>query len=103
MIDTYTQGDNKAVNVNSDWVRHIHSLFLYSLGTPSSGFVAMFVAIALARELGGTLDVYVATPTAAAAALAYTTIPAPTPVPTPLTQPPPSPYPLPSPTAANFD
>ena len=62
-IDAYTQGDNKLVIVNGDWVGHIHALFLYSLGGPSSGFVAMMVALAVARELGGTLEVYVSTPT----------------------------------------
>ena len=56
--DAYMQGDNKLALVNGNWVARIHAMFLQNSGeSPSSGFVAMMVAVALARELGGTLAV----------------------------------------------
>ena len=52
-------GDNTAFYVSGAWASEVHSEQLAGAGSaPSSGFMAITVALAIAKDLGATVDVY---------------------------------------------
>ena len=58
-LDPWTRGKSDAVIVRGEWATSVHERYLHGAGgSPSSGFIAMVVALAMARDMGGTLDVY---------------------------------------------
>ena len=56
---SYDAGENAAFIVNGDWASTVHTDQLGGAGTaPSTGFLAIAVALALAKDLRATVDVF---------------------------------------------
>lgn len=55
----YELGDNPAFFVDSPWADAVHDVQLWSAGeAPSTGFMAIAFAVAIAGQLNATVDVY---------------------------------------------